>query len=706
MGSIKNKLTYLNETKQQLKDVINYADGGIISDTPFRQYPDKLYNQYIEILKDKNVLFDGMPKKEINNTSIYINNATDLPVYELKVNKESTQDTTSGKNLLNISNISTTQYGITCQSDEKGLISVSGTSTSSIGFYLALSSSVSLDDKNYVFSAYADGAELELNVAAVRLLKTNNASASNSFGQTYKALRKNETVSISSNTENGNEYNYLYLFINSNKTVNFNVYFQLEEGNEPTSFEKYTGGQPSPNPDYPVEVETVKGYRNLLNWELPYNVQSAGNIILNDVPQIEIGKSYRFVGKCSDGTILSYVNCSCVWYTGSTQILNKAPNNTFKGIDVSNATGFYIYATSAIVGKTISEFMLVEWTSNNIKNLPYVPYGTNWIFTTISGKNLLHNELISQTSENTTYTRNSDGSITITGSKTGTSETYTTIAQKTGIELGLKENTNYYLSNYGNDTNHYFCIQVYEYYDNNWHFINATYNSYQVQFSITDPNHTIWIRLRTIATFSNINLTIYPMIRLTSTTDNTYEPYKKSIIPIPLNNNEIVGIGDYKDELIVDKNGKCWLNKKTGKVVLDGSDNITIYKNINETDNNYLYYFRPTDRMVNTNVLSNKLLYKSLNLINGNNDLNRVGLSYASSATVYFNIGYYLSENTLIAVSNYLSTNNITFYYVLATPQLIDLNYIVDLTLFEGINNISNSEDGNMVLQYVPNKIE
>ena len=458
------------------------------------------------------------------------------------------------------------------------------------------------------------------------------------------------------------------------------------------TLDKESSQDGTPTPENPVEVKTVKGYRNLLNWELPYNVQSAGNIILNNVPQIEIGKSYCFVGKCSDGTILSYANCSCVWYTGSTQILNKAPNNTFEGIDVSSATGFYIYVTSAIVGKTISEFMLVEGTYNNIKNLSYVPYGTNWIFTTIFGKNLLPNELTSQTMGNITYTRNSDGSITITGSKTGTSETYTTIAQKTGIKLGLKENTNYYLSNYGNDTNHYFSIQVYEYYDNNWHSVSGTYNSYQVQFSITDPNHTIWVRLRTTTTFSNINLTIYPMVRLASITDNTYEPYKKSIITIPLNDNEIAGKGDYQNEYIIDKNGHCWLNKKTGKVVLDGSENITVDPNGTNS------YFVPITNL--------KFDYSLINVISNYFK----GVSFENRVSSGDNICYpqqtaniTIRNTTFESVNDFktwLSTHNTKVYYVLATPQLIDLNYTVDLTLFEGINNISNSEDMDMVLKY------
>ena len=58
---------------------------------------------------------------------------------------------------------------------------------------------------------------------------------------------------------------------------------------------------------------------------------------------------------------------------------------------------------------------------------------------------------------------------------------------------------------------------------------------------------------------------------------------------------------------------------------------------------------------------------------------------------------------TLAEWKTWLSTHNTDVYYVLATPELIDLNTTIDVTLFEGINNISNSEDANMQIRYVKN---
>ena len=165
---------------------------------------------------------------------------------------------------------------------------------------------------------------------------------------------------------------------------------------------------------------------------------------------------------------------------------------------------------------------------------------------------------------------------------------------------------------------------------------------------------------------------------------------------IPLNNNEVVGIGDYKDELIVDKNGHCWLNKKAGKVVLNGSENWSL------SNNQSFYLFR-----------SNKFP------LTGGSDIILPSLSNYYIVTSYSNInnkivdyGYGFGSNerridirnkditNLNDFKNWLSTHNTEVYYVRATPQLIDLNYDVDVRLFNGVNNISNSDDMDMTLEY------
>lgn len=165
---------------------------------------------------------------------------------------------------------------------------------------------------------------------------------------------------------------------------------------------------------------------------------------------------------------------------------------------------------------------------------------------------------------------------------------------------------------------------------------------------------------------------------------------------IPLNNNEITGIGNYKDELIVDRNGKCWLNKKCGKFILNGNETNWFKSSVTTLDR-FIYGLRASDKIfkIDTNSLSNYFSYGTLDQTgttigkwtnNGNSQ-------YVFSFSTY-------GTTTLEQFKEWLSNHNIILYQPLATEDLIDLNYTVDIRLFNGVNNISNSDDMNMTLIY------
>lgn len=175
-------------------------------------------------------------------------------------------------------------------------------------------------------------------------------------------------------------------------------------------------------------------------------------------------------------------------------------------------------------------------------------------------------------------------------------------------------------------------------------------------------------------------------------------------IYIYLNNNEIAGIGDYKDELIVDKNGHCWLNKKVGKVVLDGSEDWA-YSSSNYTLNtDVTFNYLKTEEI--TTICN---YYKSVVNSSGGQDAytkgnNTISLLYTSDLK-----RIYIRDDSITNANDFktwLNTHNIDVYYVLATPELIDLNYNVDLTLYEGTNTITNSENMDMEITYIKDTYE
>ena len=83
MSNISQKLTYLNETKSQLKDMINYGlptENQITNETTFRNYVKGIFEAFIESLRDSTTLYTNLPKISGNGTQITLNDTANAPM--------------------------------------------------------------------------------------------------------------------------------------------------------------------------------------------------------------------------------------------------------------------------------------------------------------------------------------------------------------------------------------------------------------------------------------------------------------------------------------------------------------------------------------------------------------------------------------------------------------------------------------------------
>lgn len=74
-----------------IRNVINMTGANVTSETPFTDYPEDLYQGYITALKSDSTLYENMATGTSEGT---ITDAVDLPIYEMKMTKESTQSGT------------------------------------------------------------------------------------------------------------------------------------------------------------------------------------------------------------------------------------------------------------------------------------------------------------------------------------------------------------------------------------------------------------------------------------------------------------------------------------------------------------------------------------------------------------------------------------------------------------------------------------
>lgn len=190
----------------------------------------------------------------------------------------------------------------------------------------------------------------------------------------------------------------------------------------------------------------------------------------------------------------------------------------------------YIELKETVASNTAKIDTIIEKAELNIKNIAsgenihltdsasskvveFGLYGKAEQFTT-SGKNKLQNTATSKTEKGITFTVNSDRSIAINGTSTGS------INFIVNDGFVLSEGT-YLLSQAGSIANSGMYIDSI---DGEWFFAGVSGR----QFEITTPSTlkcAIYIPSGTVVN----NVTLKPMIRLASITDSTYEPYTGGI---------------------------------------------------------------------------------------------------------------------------------------------------------------------------------
>ena len=153
---------------------------------------------------------------------------------DMMIYGKSSQVTTIGKNLLKIKDATQTVRGVTIASKD-GILSVQGTATETGWAILDVDSFV-LDGTCILSSNISTGVRV---VAVNKSFKT--------------VLQQNKSDTL----ENA-EVSKVCFVVAEGKTYDIsNILVQIEKGSVVTSYEPYTGGIPSPNPDYPQEIKSV-----------------------------------------------------------------------------------------------------------------------------------------------------------------------------------------------------------------------------------------------------------------------------------------------------------------------------------------------------------------------------------------------------------------------------------------------------------------
>lgn len=179
-----------------------------------------------------------------NNGDTVLNDSDDGKIQDLMIYGKSEQKQYKGTNLAvnNLAPISITNSGVTFTVNEDKSITLNGTSTvDNIDFYIIGSYEgsiiVTLDaNKDYTVRAMPQGVSFIYGIkdSVVSVQDTDGHGKGNSIAFIFIRIRKSGTT-----------FN------------NVTVYPQINEGTTLLDYEPYTGGKPSPSPEYPQEIKTV-----------------------------------------------------------------------------------------------------------------------------------------------------------------------------------------------------------------------------------------------------------------------------------------------------------------------------------------------------------------------------------------------------------------------------------------------------------------
>ena len=199
-------------------------------------------------------------------------------IMDMMLHGKSEQFTTTGKNLFKIKDGTQTTRGVTVTVKD-GVFALKGTATET-GWAI-------LDIDSFVLDGTC--------ILSSNITTNTRVSVAN---KSYKlVLEQNK-----SNTLENAEVSKVCFNITEGKTYDIsNILIQIEKGSVATSYEPYTGGIPSPNPDYPQEIKSVVNPtvkivgKNLLNATLKTITLNGvtcinngdGTYTLNGTPTVE-----------------------------------------------------------------------------------------------------------------------------------------------------------------------------------------------------------------------------------------------------------------------------------------------------------------------------------------------------------------------------------------------------------------------------------
>lgn len=229
-------------TKEQF---VATGNSDIISKGTMENIKDDYVESSNPVITLNNTLDNLVRKNRVSDYIISLKDALKYKVFEFLVHGKTQQKTTTGKNLLPYPYVDTTKTinGITFTDNGDGTITVNGTSTENAYFSLYGSTT----NQQPIIGNYVSGGSTNVNISVYNFDQEQDK-------YTILAISNGSFTEI--NKQNFTEC-YLHIAIPAGRTISNEIIKPMLSNEQDIPYEPYTGGQPSPSPDYPQEITTL-----------------------------------------------------------------------------------------------------------------------------------------------------------------------------------------------------------------------------------------------------------------------------------------------------------------------------------------------------------------------------------------------------------------------------------------------------------------
>lgn len=219
------------------------------------------------------------------------------------------QQSYTGKNLANPTPVSGGSNGVVATyNSQTGVVTVSGTAQSTWSNPFKVGNAIHLTAGTYTLKQYGELTNGRITCYA----------QGNGYQVDASTLQKTFTV-----TSDGNAY-ICITGLTSGNSVSGTIKFQLEAGSTATDFEPFVGGQPSPNPSYPQDINVVTGTQTISINGTNYPI-SLGSLELCD-----IGGYHDYIHKVGEDWIITKRTTSILLNEYSSIYRGNFGTNPFK----------------------------------------------------------------------------------------------------------------------------------------------------------------------------------------------------------------------------------------------------------------------------------------------------------------------------------------------------------------------------------------